>query len=349
MLELRALADVPEQKAVDFLLRRGFADDVVRWKYFDPAFDPARSRALVAVDGEHIEGWLGLIPFQMEREGRREHAVWTCDWYLEDPKSSGALGIRLLKGALERHPLVAHIGGNDVTRSIYSRLATVYREAGAVIMRMDLRFGRLVERLRPRMPRLVALPLAAVANIPVRRRLSPTTSVATRVTEGVDASVATLEPHRSDGTWHPIYDASLLDWELGRCPGLRTLTCSARLGSNTSAAAGIAWTGRERNVEWRMKVFDGASEGAAGRAVIERLIFEVQQRKGIALSVLMSEDDRDLISLCTDIGFKKVELMPYYLFCHDPSAAAAFGRLSFLDVDLNYRFGAGPNLYSPGA
>src|SRR5260370_35826739 len=105
-----------------YLRSRPIEPEVSEWKYFDPCFNRDRERGVVWVRENQVAGFLGLIPFRVEKDRFPADCAWSCDWSV-DPLLGGGAGLMLLKRARELYDSIFHLGGNEKTRQIFARLA----------------------------------------------------------------------------------------------------------------------------------------------------------------------------------------------------------------------------------
>jgi hypothetical protein len=347
-MEIKSLSEAGESPVRAFLREHGFSDEIIGWKYFDAPFNRGRERGLVALDGSRILGFLGLIPFTVGGPGGSSAAVWTCDWYADAVPAGGVIGLRLLREAFARHPLVAHIGGNSISRGVLGRLADHADPEGVRLLRLDLRLGSLLDRVVERLHlprRLASGPLRAV---PVRAQLWASPAAGARVEEGVSASIdAADDAHPAESSPRPAYDRAYVEWQVGRCPGLTSFS-SVVAGTgdsgNSAPVVAVAWASAARGEEWRLALLGPQRDEAALRAAVERAVIQIQSRRGVGVSILASRTDAQLLATLNRLGFRLAGAYPSYVFSQGRPHPFTVGGASYLDVDNGYRFGDGPNV-----
>ena len=123
--------------------------EIADWKYFDSNFNRDRERGVVWVREGRVAGFLGLIPFCVERGGAcAAQCAWSCDWSV-DPLEAGGMGLMLAKRACNLYDGIFNIGGNENTRRIFPRLADRTVPDAAVNLVLPLRLGSTFPLLPP--------------------------------------------------------------------------------------------------------------------------------------------------------------------------------------------------------
>ena len=144
---LKLLSEVRADLVKDYLIRQGMRPEIIDWKYFDIPFNRNRERGCVLVRDDVVQGFLGLIPFNIACNGRVVEAAWCCDWSRDLAQSTGGMGIMLVKQAQRLYPFLFGIEGSDMTKQIFPRLATHTIPHAAIRMQLPLRLGAYVERI----------------------------------------------------------------------------------------------------------------------------------------------------------------------------------------------------------
>jgi hypothetical protein len=295
---------VPAGLVEAYLVKSGIPQEIVRWKYFDGAYNRGRERGHVWLENGEVRGFLGLVPF-----GANSQSAWTCDWSVE-PGAAGAAGIRLVQGAMKSYPWLFQLGGNERTKSILSRLSRETFTGAALEFKLTLRLGAQLARVRRKTG--VSVPLAG--RIPVRlpRRVR---SIPVRA--GVDRAIEQALDK---------YDYEYVQWQVGRCPLLASCTCVGPDGSV------LLWSS---NRFWRMAEFGQRLED-----VLDAAVRHVYDQGGYQLSVLASRTDEGWHQVLRSRGFRASpdERNLNVLSAVRETRAPELGRLSFLDSDMGYRF-----------
>ncbi|MEM9973382.1 MAG: hypothetical protein AAF771_04320 [Pseudomonadota bacterium] len=322
------LDEAPTAAVRAYLEARGYAPEYVAWKYFDDVFNAGRNRGFVALADGEVVGFIGLIPFRADVAGTRVDTAWTCDWSVEDAKAGPTAGLMLLKKATQAHAHVYHIGGNDITFRIYSRLAAYTDAEAACDYVLRLRLASQLDRLVARKPRYAPLSaVPGVGRIPIKRS-ALRGGEALAVEPG--ASAATLDAlaaHRASGPVAPAYDGAYIDWQIGRCPGCSYMSCVGPDG-----AVGFLWQSRERPKQARIALFAGEGQG---ELVLRSLARAADSAGAESVRLRAASADAEMRTLLTGLGFEEKQSLPYFAFSTAPvpGPATTMASLSYLDVD----------------
>src|SRR5258708_19222743 len=149
-----------------YLRGRQIEPEVIEWKYFDPCFNRDRERGVVWVRGNQVAGFLGLIPFRVEKERFPADCAWSCDWSV-DPLLGGGAGLMLLKRARELYDGIFHLGGNEKTRQIFPRLADRTVPDAGISMALPLRLGCILPLLPRAFVKDLLRPQATLLQFPL--------------------------------------------------------------------------------------------------------------------------------------------------------------------------------------
>jgi hypothetical protein len=332
------LTDVSPDLLIDFLHRVGVSRAVAEWRYFDARFNRGRNRGFAWIPHGRVEGFIGLIPFQVGDGGGVE-ANWSCDWVVGDASIKPGIGIVLLKRAVEESRWLFALGGNTTTQRLLPRLARRTVLDAAVTMHLPLRVGVLLRQLgRHRVFGRLPLP-AAAGKIPLRfvRRSGRERTV--RSEPGVASAIAGLLARDRAGRCAPLYDYEYVDWQIGRSPVLVAHTSLSPADGEPKAAA-VYWRPRASADLWRMALWTapGAAEPAA--AVVREVVSRVYETGGMVLSTIVSRSDADQRALLRAAHFVARGTRPLYqcVGSGGPPLGCDLGGLSYLDTDLAYRF-----------
>ena len=330
------LAEAEPTLIKEYLARQGVPAHIADWKYFDAHFSRRLDRGFACMNNHKVCGFLGLIPFKAQREGRTLECAWSCDWSIDASQVAGGMGIMLLKQARTAYDGIFNVGGNENTRRILPRLAdrTVW-DAGVSLV-LPLRLGPSLARIAPQFARR-ALAKGLLRKLPVKWVRSSGEDHAIRVKPGVPAEIATLIENR-DQDWCPVYDFKYVRWQLETCPAVECWSCYV---SPAPRSAVIVWRSVDSNDYWRLVVLGirGAEEEA--RVLLTRAIEFVYKQNGAVLTTIASHLDRELLTLLTAHGFlRRRTRLPFYAMRGRDAGTSfdEFKELNFLDADQAYRF-----------
>jgi hypothetical protein len=335
---IRPLSELPEDLVLQYFTRRKDCPELIRWKFFDRSFNPrGRERGIAWLRDGRVEGFLGLIPTSLGREGRTRDLTWTCDWSLAERTAAPGIGVRMLQRAMESNDHLMYVTrGSKHTASIASRLAQRTVADAGVILVLPLRLGALLEQFgrRAGFPRLERW--SALARIPVRRTSRAAGSVI--VEDGVSRSIAPLlEAPRGPG-WYPQYDWTYLDWAVGRCPQIRSRTVYGPAADAPRAAA-LLWRRTDSERGWRMALWARPEARDVLQAVFAEAVRLARDAGGWLVSLMVSRLDEQLIEVvCRGRGVIRRPPQPLFILVARDPEVDEVGNLSFVDADLAYQF-----------
>ncbi len=319
-----------------YLLARQMQPEIIDWKYFDTSFNRHRERGVVWVREDQVAGFLGLIPFRLEKDDVRADCAWSCDWSI-DSTQGGGMGLLLVKRARELYDGIFNLGGNENTRRIFPRLADRTVTAAGVSLVLPLRLGSIFARLPRGIKRLLSLQ-KTLQQIPLRWVRDPNKSAVT-MDPGLSPRVASLADDAARGGWRPRYDSEFLAWQFRRCPAITCWSCWISSESPLRTAA-VIWRPRSTKGFWRFVFCGEASDSRKIQMLIAAIISFVYSQGGIALFAIVSHQESDLLKLLGRRGFLRHGELPFYAMRGRSAEIPTddFGVLSFLDADLAYRF-----------
>jgi len=281
-------------------------------------------------DGQ-IAGFIGLIPFRASADPTDFKTAWTCDWYTDEERSNSMTGISLLKRATSAYRSVFHVGGNETSKRILSRLATFADPDGVCEYRLMLRLGSLTRRAQARVPVLRPLPLDVVARIPLARIRKSNLDVPVTCQEGIaPAFEAALAAQQHESSYHPMYDAGYVQWQIGRCPHLNSFTCFT-----SSGAAALIWRADNPRSECRMALGWPKHAFPDLDAVIKESVRYVYEIGADLIRIRASRHDSALRALLLKCGLPERACIPFYAFHQNPDEMPEGGMsgLSYLNMD----------------
>lgn len=323
----------------EYLLNSGFDPAVVEWKYFDEQFNRGRERGYVWLNKEKVRGFIGVIPLWVQTDSGPKQMVWTCDWSVEDPAKSPGIGVMLLKKVQADYDHVGGVGGSDFTHAILPRMADHTVADAAIFLHLPLRLGFLLQKLEQRMRWLPKLSRTAMARMPVRCPRSISQDPQVTLEAGVSDAVATLFEAVGQGEPRPVYDRAFLDWQVGRSPHLRTLSCFAGVRSDPKAGA-LFWTLDDDPRSWRAAFRFAPGAANELETVISAVARFVRSKGGEALSVVISHLDAELLTILMAQRFLVGPVRwPLYLLSRSGNSNVTdLAGLSYLDTDMASRF-----------
>lgn len=329
--------EVDPKLVEEFLFKAaGTGSKVTRWKYFDESFNKAHNRGYAALQEGQITGFIGLIPFRASADSTDFDAAWTCDWYSDVERANSITGISLLKRAASAYRSLFHVGGNENTKRVFSRLATFTDADGVLEFRLDLRLGCFSRRLRVRKQVFRRLPLDLFARVPLTRIRKSDHGVPVICQEGIAPKFEeVLAAQQCESSYHPMYDASYVQWQVGRCPQLHSFTCFTNSG-----AAALVWRGDNPRSEYRMALVWTKQAFPDLNGLIRETIRYVYDCGADEIRIRMSRHDRRVCALLFNCGLRERYSLPFYAIHQTPEDMPKGGMsgLSFLDVDEARRF-----------
>jgi hypothetical protein len=321
-----------------YLLGQKIEPEIIDWKYFDPGFNRDRERGVVWVRENQVAGFLGLIPFRLEKGEVRADCAWSCDWSI-DPRQGGGMGLLLVKRAREFYDGIFNLGGNENTRRIFPRLADRTVPDAGISLVLPLRLGSIFARLpEGRMKRLLSRQ-ETFQQIPLRWVRSQSRGVVT-IDPGLSSCVRSVAEETSRGDWRPLYDSEFFDWQFQRCPAITSWSCWVSSESPLRTAA-LIWRSRSSKRFWRVVFCGETTEFQKMKTLIAAIVSFVYRQGGVALFGIVSQRESDLLKLLGRSGFLRHGKLPFYAMRgrYAELPTDEFCVLNFLDADLAYRFG----------
>jgi hypothetical protein len=319
-----------------YLLGRQIQPEIIDWKYFDPGFNRDRERGVVWVRENQVAGFLGLIPFRLEKDEVRADCAWSCDWSI-DPRQGGGMGLLLVKRARELYDGIFNLGGNENTRRIFPRLADRTVSAAGVNLVLPLRLGSVFARLPRGSIKSMLSQQETLRQIPLRWVRRP--SEAVTIDPGLSPRVTSLADDALRGDWRPRYDSQFLDWQFRRCPAIQCWSgwVSSEFPLRTAA---LIWRPRSSKSFWRFVFCGETADSQKMKILIAAIVSFVYGQGGVALFGIVSHRESDLIQLLGRRGFLRHGELPFYVMRgrHSELPTDEFCVLNFLDADLAYRF-----------
>lgn len=320
-----------------YLLRRQMPPPIIEWKYFDTSFNRDRERGVVWIRENGVAGFLGLIPFSIQKREFRAECAWSCDWSV-DPRQGAGVGLLLLQRARDLYDGVFNLGGNENTRQIFPRLADRTVPNAGIGLVLPLRLGSLFARLPQRL-RHVLRDRKALQQLPLRWVRAPAGQI-TRIEPGLSPRVVTLIGDARPVEWRPIYDAEFFEWQFRRCPAIACWSVSIALESPLRTAA-LVWRSTSSKEFWRILFCGDTSDLEKIQLVLVAAVSFVYRQGCVALFTIISHGERRLLEFFGGRGFLGHRTLPFYILRGRSSTLPAdeFSTLNFLDADLAYRFG----------
>lgn len=319
-----------------YLLSRQMQPQIIEWKYFDSSFNRDRERGVVWLRDNQVVGFLGLIPFALQKPEFRAECAWSCDWSV-DPQQGAGIGLLLVKRSRELYDGVFNLGGNENTRQLFPRLADRTIPDAGIGLVLPLRLGSVFPRL-PRALRHLLNAQKVLRRLPLRRVKIPRPTV-TSIERGLSARVITLVSSTPPVEWSPIYDAEFFEWQFRRCPAITCWSCSIASESPLRTAA-IVWRSTSSTEFWRLVFCGDANDVEKLRLILAAVVSFVYGEGGVALFTLVSHRETRLLEFCRGRGFLRQRHLPLYVMRGRSSLLPddEFPTLNFLDADLAYRF-----------
>jgi hypothetical protein len=319
-----------------YLLGQQIESEIIDWKYFDPCFNRHQERGVVWVRENQVAGFLGLIPFRLEKGEVRADCAWSCDWSI-DPRQGGGMGLLLAKRAREFYDGIFNLGGNENTRRIFPRLADRTVEDAGISLVLPLRLGSIFARLPGGMKRLLS-GQETLQQIPLRWVRSPSGTAIT-IDPGLSPRVVSVAEDASRGDWHPLYDSEFFDWQFRRCPAITCWSCWVSSESPLRTAA-LIWRSRSSKGFWRVVFCGETTELQKMKMLIAAIVSFVYSQECVALFAIVSRREGDLLALLGRRGFLRHGKLPFYVMRGRNAELPTdeFCVLNYLDADLAYRF-----------
>ena len=331
------MSEVDPAAVRQYLLGRQIAPEIIDWKYFDPCFNRGRERAVVCVRKDQVAGFLGLIPFRLEKGDLRADCAWSCDWSV-DPQQGGGMGLLLVKRARELYDGIFNLGGNANTRQIFPRFADRTVPDAAISLVLPLRLGSILPRLRRGIFRHLLNQRETLKKIPLRW-VGHQSERGVNIEPGVAANVTALFEAAVGQDWRPRYDYGFINWQFRRCPAISCWSCWLSLESPVRTAA-LIWRSQPSNGFWRFVLCGEAADLQKIRMLTDGIVSFVHRQQCIALFTILSHQEGSLAELLRGRGFLRHGKLPFYVVRgrHSDLPLDEFAALNFLDADLAYRF-----------
>lgn len=325
------LSTVSPDLLIAFLEGRGVDPVTIRWKYFDEAFARGRERGFAWLSKGRVRGFIGMIPVTLATPDGDRDMVWTCDWFLEDPARSPGIGVKLLSRVREDYGLVGGVGGSEDTHRIVPEMDTVAVEGASVYLHRALRLGALLEKVEDRLAFLPKLSRTAVGRVRIGGKSGRSGDVA--ILEGVAPAMGGLFDRPADPHCRVRYSQEHLEWCLGRCPHVVTL--SLLLGDHAAPnAAALLWRHCDDRSRWRASY---RSDGAGLDPLLAAAAARASAEGGAVISTVVSSLDGDQIERLKRNAYLEGSVRwPLYLLTLEEIGACrhGFSGMSYLDTDL---------------
>jgi hypothetical protein len=316
--------------------------EIADWKYFDSHFNRNRERGVVWVREGRVAGFLGLIPFCVEK-GRvcASQCAWSCDWSV-DPLEAGGMGLMLAKRARDLYDGIFNVGGNENTRRIFPRLADRTVPDAAVNLVLPLRLGSTFALLPPGVLKRTLSRQRLLQQIPLHWGRDRS-RIGVSIEPGLSPRVISVLGDVGPCYWQPLYDSEYVDWQLVRCPTVNCWSCWISSDSPPRTAA-LIWTSRSSTGYWRLAFCGVMADLERIEALTGAIASFVRGQKGIALFAMASHLESGLMNLLARQGFlRRRAKLPFYVMRgrNRELPLDEFKTLNFLDADLAYRFESG--------
>lgn len=333
---IEQVSQLPPESIVQFLQeQQGTPANHTLWKYYDEQFNAGRPRGFAAVQDDRVVGLLGLIPFKAALKGEVFDTAWTCDWFVDAERASGATGIALLKAATGSFDTLYHTGGGEVTKQLFGRLASVSENDAVREYRILLRLGYLLNRARQRNAWLAKLPIDGLKNLPLRRLVRADATLSATFRPGVSDGLLRPSPESNfDTDFHPVYDAEHLRW-FARNPDLESYSCTTNHG-----ASALLWHPhqdhpRQTATQWRLAIFQGEASSPELEALVLDATGFARDKGADSVKILVSRHDRELSEAIESAQYTSFKDVPFFAFYQNADAmpSESMSGHSFLDAD----------------
>lgn len=323
------LSAVPPTLLIDYLGRRGIAEPIVRWKYFDAGYNRGRERGVCAVSEGKIIGFIGLIPITLQRGAEVRDDNWLCDWSVRDPVRDKGVGGAVAARALEIGGKLIAYGGTEMAKKRWALKSNGYDLHAALTFRKHIRIGSYLAGLQRR--RL--LPRNKLTRLVGRIAIQPVRTAPRGVTayKGVDPGIVKL--FKPGGThWKPIYDLADLRWNLESCPAVEAWTF---VGAVASAAV-LVWRSTAETDIWKLVT---VGDVQALRPCLDAALEHVWREGGETVLMVVSRVDTDVIAGIREARFKQAPtIQPIYFLDKASVIPDTLAGISFLAADGGHRF-----------
>lgn len=336
-----SLREASKDQVVEYLGRRGMSAEIVEWKYFDANFNQGRERGYVWTRAGQIEGFIGLIPWNVRRGNEQMDVVWGCDWSVANPNTSQGMGMVLATHAMSLHRPWISLGGSEKARTIMPHLSNhVINDAGLVFWQ-PLRLGAALKKLGERNRLVDWLGETPLRSIPIRWITGRSSRCPTIVTEpGLSPAVAELIEHDHHDGWHPHHRFDGLQWSMARCPSISLRTCYVSGLSGIDAAA-VFWRSANDSDFWKVALWSAPLRDSLIPPLLSEVRSQVYAEGGLAISTLASHLQSNLIEQLQASGYwRQPRPLPLYLLSQrkQPLPFGDMTGLSYVCTDLAYRF-----------
>jgi hypothetical protein len=290
---LMVMSEAEPAAVKKYLLTRQIQAEIIDWKYFDPSFNLQRERGVVLVKDNQVAGFLGLIPFRLEKDELHADCAWSCDWSVD--AGQGGMGLLLVKRARELYDGIFNLGGNENTRRLFPRLADRTVADAGVSFVLPLRLGSIFARLPKGRLRDLLNRQQALQQIPLRwvRGLNRN---AVTIDSGLSPRVASLAGAAPQGDWRPLYDSDFLEWQFGRCPDITCWSCWIS-SESTPRTAALIWRSRISPKFWRFVICGETHDLEKMEKLIGAIVSFVYNQGCVALFAIASHKENDLATL----------------------------------------------------
>lgn len=332
-----SMSDANPAAVKRYLLGRQIPPEIIDWKYFDPCFNRDRERGVVWVRENQVAGFLGLIPFRLEKHGVRADCAWSCDWSV-DPRQGGGVGPLLVKRARELYDGIFNLGGNQNTRRILPRLADRTIQDAGISLVLPLRLGSIFALLPEGVIKNLLSRQESFQQIPLRL-IRTSGGGAVRIDPGLSPQLRSLVDDAPRTEWRPLYDSEFLDWQFLRCPALTCWSCWIALESPLRTAA-LIWRSRSSKKFWRFVFCGETTDSSKVSTLIAAIVAFAYNQGCVALFMIASRQEKDLVKLLRRSWFLRHAKLPLDVVrgrCAELSTEE-FRVLNFLDADLAYHF-----------
>lgn len=327
--EIVPLSSLQPQLLIDYLGRRGFAEAVIRWKYFDADYNRGRERGICAVSNGEIIGFIGLIPVTLKRGAKVRHDNWLCDWSVRDPARDKGVGGAVAAGALEVDGRMIAYGGTEAAKKRWALKSNGYDLDAGQVFRKHLRLGSYLAGFQRRglLPNNRLTRLAG--KVPLQLGGNGRQGVAVR--KGVDPAIVPLfQP--GGAHWRPVYDLTDLRWNLESCPDVEAWTFT----SPDAQAAVLAWSSAASADVWKLVTVGDAQ---ASRPCMDAAIEHARREGGETMLMELSSVDTDAIATIRQAGFRRAPTThPIYFLDKAGPVPDTLAGISFLAADEGHRF-----------
>jgi hypothetical protein len=249
--------------------------------------------SLVAEDGQHIVGFLGVVPRQLCAGPRR---IWACvcTQFAVAPEHRGLVGLRLIRHLFDGpQDLSITDEANDATRRLWMWAGAETLVTASLHWIRPLRPGRLATSALPRRlgwsaVRAASAPVAGlldaaaarVPHSPLRQRAPSTVGEeldAEAMIDGLPALTAAVAVR-------PVYEPASLAWTLARAGGAAGRGPLRRVRVRSADGEPLGWFLYHARAGGTGDVLQVAAAEPHVRAVLDHLFFDAWQRGVAALS-----------------------------------------------------------------